>query len=99
VRVLVELDEPALRAWARASGQAYTTWRSLADGPQVRALIDAAVAAANLRLPPAARIVQAVLLPRPLEAANGELTSALAVRRAIVRNRYAHRLVGAITRE
>lgn len=99
VRVLVELDEPALRAWARASGQAYTTWRSLADGPQVRALIDAAVTAANLRLPPAARIVQAVLLPRPLEAANGELTSALAVRRAIVRNRYAHRLVGAITRE
>ena len=60
----------------------------------MRALIEAAVAAANARLPAAARIVQAVLLPRPLEAANGELTSALAVRRAIVRNRYAHRLVG-----
>lgn len=94
VRVLVELDEPALRAWARASGGAYTTWRSLAESAPVRALIEAAVARANARLPAAARIAQAVLLPRPLEAANGELTSALAVRRAIVRNRYAHRLVG-----
>ncbi|MBL8360785.1 MAG: AMP-binding protein [Rubrivivax sp.] len=93
VTALVELDEVTLRDWARGHGLAYTTLRSYAESTEVRRLVDAAVAEANQRLPQAARIVRAVLLPRALEAANGELTPALALRRAIVRNRYAQRLL------
>lgn len=90
---LVELDEVTLRDWARQHALAFTTLRSLAHSTEVRALIDQAVAEANQRLPQPARIVRAVLLPRALEAANGELTASLALRRALIRNRYAHRLV------
>lgn len=90
---LVELDEAMLREWARSQGLVFTTTRSIAQSAAVVALIEAAVREANERLPPAARIVRTVLLPRPLDPANGELSPSLAVRRAIVRNRYAHRLV------
>lgn len=95
VTALVELDEVTLRDWARGHGLAFTTLRSFAESTEVRRLVDAAVAEANQRLPEAARIVRTVLLPRALEVANGELTPALALRRAIVRNRYAHRLLAA----
>jgi long-chain acyl-CoA synthetase len=95
ISALVELDEVTLRDWARGHGLAFTTLRSFAESTEVRGLVDEAVAEANQRLPAAARIVRAVLLPRALEVANGELTPALALRRAIVRNRYAHRLLAA----
>ncbi len=98
---LIELDEVTLRDWARAHGLAYTTLRSFAESAEVLQLIEQAVADANQRLAaalPAARIVRSVLLPRALEPANGELTPSLALRRGNVRNRYAHRLVGALPR-
>lgn len=93
VVALVELDEVTLREWARAHGLAFTTLRSLAESSEVAGLIEQAVAEANQRLAEAMRIRRVLLLPRALDAANGELTPALALRRAIVRNRYAHRLV------
>lgn len=93
VVALVELDEVTLRDWARLHGLAFTTLRSLAESSEVARLIDAAVAEANQRLAAPMRIVRTLMLPRPLDAANGELTPALALRRATVRNRYAHRLV------
>jgi long-chain acyl-CoA synthetase len=92
IAVLVELDEVTLREWARSHGLAFTTLRSFADSTEVQRLVEQAVGEANQRLAPAARIVHTVVLPRTLDAANGELTPALALRRAIVRNRYAHRL-------
>ena len=95
---LVELDETTLRDWARDRGLAFTTLRSFAEAAEVKALVKEAVEQSNRRLPRAARIVTAVLLPRGLEIANGELTPSMALRRSIVRNRYAHRLVaGAAT--
>ena len=93
IAALVELDEVTLRDWARAHGLAFTTLRSFAESSEVARLIEQAVTEANQRLQPAMRIGRVLLLPRALDAANGELTPALALRRAIVRNRYAHRLV------
>lgn len=93
IAALVELDEVTLRDWARAHGLAFTTLRSFAESSEVARLIEQAVAEANQRLQPTLRIGRVLLLPRALDAANGELTPALALRRAIVRNRYAHRLV------
>lgn len=93
IAALVELDEVTLRDWARVHGLAFTTLRSLAESSEVAHLIEQAAAEANQRLQPALRIGRVLLLPRALDAANGELTPALALRRAIVRNRYAHRLV------
>lgn len=90
---LVELDEAMLREWARPQGLVFTTTRSIAQSAAVQALIDEAVRAANARLPAAAQVARTVLLPRPLDPGNGELSPSLAVRRAVVRNRYAHRLV------
>ncbi len=93
ITALVELDEVAVRDWARARALPLTTLRSFAESPEVGTLVDAAVAEANRRLPPALRITRPLTLPRALDTSNGELTAALAVRRAMVRNRYAHRLV------
>lgn len=97
VAALVELDEAMLRDWARTHGLSFTTTRSLAESTEVGRLIDQAVVEANQRLQPSMHIRRVLLLPRPLDPSNGELTPALALRRAVVRNRYAHRLVqGAI---
>jgi long-chain acyl-CoA synthetase len=96
VSVLVELDEVTLRDWAAQHGLAFTTLRSLAESSEVARLIEQARSEANQRLQtshPTALIRRVLLLPRALEAANGELTPSLALRRAIVRNRYSHRLI------
>ena len=96
ISVLVELDEVTLRDWAAQHGLAFTTLRSLAESSEVLRLIEQARSEANQRLQashPAAVVQRVLLLPRALEAANGELTPSLALRRGIVRNRYAHRLV------
>ena len=93
VTALVELDEVTLRDWARMHGLAFTTLRSFAESSEVQRLVEQAVGEANQRLAAAARIARVVLLPRALEVGNGELTPSLALRRAIVRNRYAHRLL------
>ncbi|MGE0315985.1 MAG: AMP-binding protein [Lautropia sp.] len=95
VTALIELDEAALRDWARVQGLAFTTLRSFSESSEVQWIVSQAVQAANRRLEPSARVVRTVLLPRTLDAGNGELTPALALRRAMVRNRYAHRLIGA----
>ncbi len=93
ITALIELDEVAVRDWARQRALAFTTARSVADSAEVRALIDAAVATANRRLPASATIRRHIVLPRPLDPGNGELTASMALRRAFVRNRYAHLLV------
>lgn len=93
VVALVELDEVTLRDWARNHGLSFTTTRSLAESSEVAHLIGQAVAEANQRLEAAMQMRRVLLLPRALDAANGELTPALALRRALIRNRYAHRLV------
>lgn len=92
VTALVELDETAVRDWARERGLAFTTSRSLAVSPEVGALVEAAVHEANRVLPEPARVRRHIVLPRPLDPANGELSAALVVRRTCVRNRYAHLL-------
>lgn len=97
VAALVELDELTLRDWARSHNLSFTTGRSLAESSEVARLIEQAVSEANQRLPSSMRIQRFVLLPRPLDASNGELTPALALRRSIVRNRYAHRLIQGVT--
>lgn len=96
ISALVELDETTLRDWAAQHALAFTTLRSLAESSEVAKLIEQARHEANQRLQmvhPAAAIRRVVLLPRALEIGNGELTPSLALRRSIVRNRYAHRLV------
>lgn len=94
ITVLVELDETAARDLARERGIAFTTSRNLAESGFVQSLVAEAVALANLSLPAGAQVARAIVLPRPLDQANGELTASLALRRAFIRNRYAHRLVG-----
>jgi hypothetical protein len=61
----------------------------------VGALVEAAVREANRVLPEAARVRRHIVLPRPLDPANGELSAAMVVRRTCVRNRYAHLLAAA----
>ncbi len=92
ITALIELDETAVRDWARMRGLAFTTARSLADSAEVQQIASDAVARANQCLPLQARIARHIVLPRPLDPGNGELTASLALRRAFVRNRYAHRL-------
>lgn len=98
VSMLIELDELMVREWARLRGLAFTTTRSLAQSDELQQLMATAVAQANEGLATALQIRRFLVLPRPLDASNGELSPSMAVRRTVVRNRYAHRLTsGAIT--
>jgi long-chain acyl-CoA synthetase len=88
IAALVALDAEALRDWAAEQGKASTTAAELRDDPELRAVVDAAVAEANGAVSRAEEIRRYTILPRDLSIAGGELTPTMKVRRATVMKEY-----------
>jgi long-chain acyl-CoA synthetase len=88
IAALVALDAEALRDWAAEHGKASTTAAELRDDPELRAVVDAAVAEANGAVSRAEEIRRYTILPRDLSIAGGELTPTMKVRRATVMKEY-----------
>jgi len=79
---LVQIDMDVVRLWAESQGIAYTTFRSLAENPEVQVLIDSEVAKQNKNLARVEQLKKVYLLPKELDHDDGEVTATLKVRRA-----------------
>jgi len=89
VAALIELDPETVQNWARRRGLPFTTYQSLAERPEVRALIAEEIRMVNQNLPEKLRIRRFALLPKELHPDDEEVTRTRKVRRQIVEARYA----------
>jgi long-chain acyl-CoA synthetase len=93
--VMLNIDLLAVGAWAERQGLTYTSYQDLAARPQVHALLAGHVAAVNAALTaeggPMAKLQMRrfLVLPKELDADDGELTRTQKVRRRFVADRYA----------
>lgn len=88
VTALVQIDYDTTRLWAEGQGVAYTTFRSLAENPQVQALIETEVARLNADLARVEQVKKVTLLPKELDHDDGEVTATMKVRRAAIMAKY-----------
>lgn len=88
VAALIQIDFETVSKWAEARGIAFTHFRSLAEHPEVRRLIEVEVDGANGQLANVARIRRFHLLAKELDHDDGEVTATMKVRRAAVYQAY-----------
>ncbi len=94
VAAMLNIELNAVGAWAERNGVSYASYQELAGHPQVAGLIVKHVEAVNLALSkePAmrgAQIRRFLILPKELDADDGELTRTQKVRRRFIAERYA----------
>ncbi len=78
----IELD--TVGAWAQQRNLPFTTYRDLAEKPEVRALVQQVVDEVNSRHNPVEQIKQFRMLPKELDHEDGELTATQKVKRASI---------------
>ena len=88
VVALIQLDMETVRIWAESKGIAYTTFRSLTENAEVKALIDKQVAKQNELLARVEQVKKVWLLPKELDHDDGEVTATMKVRRAKIYDFY-----------
>jgi long-chain acyl-CoA synthetase len=94
VAVMLNIELASVGAWAERNGVSYASYQDLAGHPDVTALIEKHIAAVNraLSAEPAmagACIRRFLILPKELDADDGELTRTQKVRRGFIAERYA----------
>ncbi|WP_163851741.1 AMP-dependent synthetase/ligase [Pseudooceanicola aestuarii] len=88
VSALIQIDYETTAKWAEDEGIAYTTFRSLAEHPRIRALVEAEIATGNARLAKVSNIRKFHLLTKELDHDDGEVTATMKVRRASIAQKY-----------
>lgn len=88
ISALVALDPQAIAEWADGQGLSYGSTEDLTKAPEVRALIDGHVQAANRKLERWETVKRWAFLPGELDVESGEVTPSMKVRRAEVERRY-----------
>ena len=99
VAVLINIELAAVGAWAERNGVSYASYQELAGRPEVAELVKRHVEAVNKALSqePAmagAQIRRFLILPKELDADDGELTRTQKVRRRFIAERYAPMVEG-----
>lgn len=89
ISALLTLSEETLRPWAEQNGLGELTMAQLAETPEVRKLIDDAVANANEHLARAHQVRRYEILPRDFTIEGGELTPTMKLKRRVVEDEYA----------
>jgi long-chain acyl-CoA synthetase len=89
--VLVTLDAETLVPWAEARGLP-TDLAELSRHPEVVAMVQAEVDAANAKLAPVEQVKKVLILDRDLTPETGELTPTLKVKRNVVNERFSDEL-------
>ncbi|MCH8504870.1 MAG: AMP-binding protein [Ectothiorhodospiraceae bacterium] len=88
VAALIQIDFDTVAKWAEEHGLSYTTFRSLAENPAVRALVEEEVAQANRSMPRVAQIKRLALLTKELDHDDDEVTATMKIRRANIYQKY-----------
>ncbi len=89
VGALVQIDYETVGKWAEARRIAFTHFRSLAEHPEVRQLVDAEITSGNARLAQVSQIRRFHLLTKELDHDDGEVTATMKVRRSSIYKTYA----------
>ncbi|HYH23091.1 MAG TPA: AMP-binding protein [Azospirillum sp.] len=89
---LIQIDYDTVGKWAQERGLPYTTYRSLAERPEVHDLIHAEVEAVNGRFARVENIRRFVVLTKQLDHDDGELTATMKVRRRVIETRFAEEI-------
>ncbi|MDM7324343.1 MAG: AMP-binding protein [Thermus sp.] len=88
VSALIELDPENVQNWARKRGIPFTTYLSLTERPEVKALIAEEIRMVNKTLPDKLKIQRFAILPKELHPDDEEITRTRKVRRQVVEARY-----------
>lgn len=89
VTALIQIDPETVGFWAQSRGITHTTFRSLAEHPDVRRLIEAEVEQQNRNLARVAQVKKLHLLAQELDPDDGDLTATMKLRRAAIARRHA----------
>ena len=89
VSALIQIDFENVGKWAEEQGLTYTHFRSLAELPQVRELVQREVDAANAKMPQVQQVRKFELLTKELDHDDGEVTATMKVRRKSIAEKYA----------
>ena len=89
---IIQVDYDTVGRWARDKALAYTNYKSLAQLPEVHALVDGIVAATNKRFARVENIRRFAILEKELDHDDGELTATQKVRRAMIEKKFAREL-------
>lgn len=89
VSALIQIDLDTVQHWAESHGIAYTTFRSLAEHPEVCQLIQDEVDKSNSKLASVARVKRFHLLTKELDHDDDEVTATMKIRRSNIYQKYA----------
>jgi long-chain acyl-CoA synthetase len=89
--MLITLDEEEIVPWAQSQGIDDTSLAALAEHPEVNALIQDELDAANAKYAPPHQAKKFFILGHDFSQATGELTPTLKVKRSAVHDKYADR--------
>ena len=89
VSALIQIDFESVGKWAEEQGLVYTHFRSLAELPQVRELVQREVDEANAKMPRVQQVRKFHLLTKELDHDDGEVTATMKVRRKSIAEKYA----------
>jgi long-chain acyl-CoA synthetase len=91
---LIGVEQDTVADWAQRQGLSFTTYRDLSEKPEVIALVQGIVTAANAHLATAAQIKRFRLLPKLLDENDGELTATQKVKRSAIGARFEDLVTG-----
>jgi len=92
VSALIQIDLDTVGKWAEERRIAYTNFRSLAENPAVRDLIQGEIDAANAHLAQVAHVRRFHLLTKELDHDDDEVTATMKVRRSNITKKYANEI-------
>lgn len=88
VSALIQIDPESVGKWAEESGIPYTNYKSLAELPQVRSLLQQEIDAINARMPQVQHVRKFHLLTKELDHDDGEVTATMKVKRSSIEKKY-----------
>ena len=89
VSALIQIDFEGVAKWAEEARLSFTNFKSLAEHPDVRALIQREVDAVNGTMPQVQQVRKFSLLTKELDHDDGEVTATMKVRRRSISEKYA----------
>lgn len=89
ITAILTIDMATVGTWAERNHLTYTTYTDLAGKPEVYDLIGSEVTRANQDLPEAIRVRRFLLLHKPFDPDDDEITRTRKVRRGTINERYA----------
>ncbi len=88
VSALLQIDYDTVSTWAEEHDLAYTHFRSLAENPRVRELVQCEVDRVNGRMPQVQQVRKFAMLIKELDHDDGEVTATMKVKRKSISERY-----------